>query len=97
MKKLATRLADFFTLVQHLPHDLPEPEVTISDDGDFELDWYASKDAVITVLVRDGYIIWAGINGLDSSHGSSVFTHTPKECLDFIRAIGAKMSKAKEE
>lgn len=92
MNNIIERLQEALWLARNLPLDIPEPEIIVADDGDIEFEWYASKDAVITIWASKKCVSWAGICDGESSHGKNdILYHLPPECVSFIYRITTRM------
>lgn len=60
--------------IEILPPDAPDPELSIDEDAEVELDWYFGPHAVLWVgLGRDGLIRYASLFGQSKSNGAEPF------------------------
>lgn len=76
--------------VRSLPPEVPAPDVSVDHDGDLSLEWDYGPHQVFSVSVRrDGVLHYAGLFGLNRSHGSEVLlSGIPGSIVQNIRRVG---------
>jgi hypothetical protein len=74
-----------------IPSHLPEPDISVDNDGDIAFEWSAAPRKVFSVSIRrDGVIAYAGLNGADEEHGSSViFSGLPARMIESISRVAS--------
>lgn len=87
MNELEYRLQSALRFVKQLPLGTVPPDPCFDNDGDICFDWYAGKDAQISVAVGPGYINWAAMLDGEKLHAHAVLGDTPAQVRDLIAAI----------
>jgi len=82
-------LNDVRKFIEFIPSSIPLPDIMPEPDGDVGIEWRNNKNYIFSIsFPGNNKIIYAGVFGINETHGIESFTDTiPKNVMENIRRL----------